>query len=47
MTQRIVLGVVLVLFLIQTFRVLTGIGYLGFFESAGLNEGTRLMFSTS
>ncbi len=44
MAQRILLGGVLFLFLAQTVRVLAGIGFVGFFESANLNEATRLMF---
>lgn len=44
MTQRILLGVTSAVFLAQTFRVLTGIGFVGFFESANLNDATRLMF---
>lgn len=42
--ERLVLGVVLAGFLAQTARVLTGVGFLGFFESVGLNEATQLMF---
>lgn len=44
MAKRIVLGVVLAAFLVQTVRVLAGIGFVGFFESAGINDATRLMF---
>lgn len=44
MTERIVLGVALAAFLAQTARVLTGVGFVGFFESVRLNEATELMF---
>jgi hypothetical protein len=44
MGQRIALGVVLAAFLAQTGLVLTGQGFVGFFESANLNDATRLMF---
>jgi len=44
MGQRIALGVVLTAFLAQTGLVLTGPGFVGFFESATLNDATRLMF---
>lgn len=44
MTTRIVLGVVLTVFMAQTGRVLTGLGFLGFFASVRLNEATELMF---
>ena len=43
MGQRIALGVVLTAFLAQTGLVLTGPGFVGFFESATLNDATRLM----
>jgi hypothetical protein len=41
---RILLGIVLAVFLAQTVRVLTGVGFLGFFTSVGLNAATELMF---
>ncbi len=45
MLQRMVLaGALLLVFLAQTVRVLTGLGFVGFFESVNLNEATRLMF---
>lgn len=44
MLQRVFLAAALVVFLAQTVVVLTGLGFLGFFESANLNEATRLMF---
>jgi hypothetical protein len=44
MTRRILLGVTLAVFLAQTVMVLTGIGFVGFLESANVNEATRLMF---
>ncbi len=44
MMQRFVLGAVLAAFLAQTVRVLAGVGYVGFFASANLNEATRLLF---
>jgi hypothetical protein len=45
MTPRMTLIVVaLLLFTFQTVRVLSGVGYIGFFEAVNLNEATQLMF---
>ncbi|MEW6322521.1 MAG: DUF2834 domain-containing protein [Acidobacteriota bacterium] len=44
MAQRALLAIVLLLFLAQTAVVLTGVGYVGFVESIGINDATRLMF---
>lgn len=44
MAQRALIAVVLVLFLAQTAVVLAGVGYVGFVESIGINDATRLMF---
>jgi hypothetical protein len=43
MRQRIALGVVLTGVLAQTGLVLTGPAFVGFFESANLNDATRLI----
>jgi hypothetical protein len=45
MTQRIAVGLVLVLFAAQTLKVLAGMGYIGFLESINLNDATRLTFA--